>query len=43
MLTLDPHPLLDAVAFTALAQGPSASKRHKSPPRSMSCPEALNT
>lgn len=35
--------LVRCASFTALAQGPSASKRHKSPSRSMLCPEALNT
>ena len=30
-------------SLTALAHGPSASKRHSKPPRSISWPEALNT
>src|SRR5262249_7270788 len=30
-------------SLTALPQGPSASHRHSSPPRSISWPEALNT
>ena len=30
-------------SLTALAQGPSASNRHRRPPRSIVCPEALKT